>query len=452
MIKYNWHDNVFGRRITMASQVTNYQCPACGGAMHFDATSGKLKCDFCESYYSVEEVEEFMREKNEKAVEAMNQVAKDDWKTSEFASDWGEGSENMKSYDCPACGAELVCDESTAATCCPYCGNKTIIPGQFSGSLKPEYVIPFKTTKEQAKEALKDHYKGKRLLPDSFASGNRIEDIQGVYVPFWMYDCEATGQINYTAEKSTKQETNDEEITITEHFEVTRAGSLKFEKIPVDASTRMPDGHMDSIEPYNYTEMKDFSMAYMPGFLADKYDEDAEKCGSRMEERVEKSFVDEVDNTVTGYDSFDMEDKSVKISKGEAHYAMLPVWMLATKWNDQNFIFAMNGQTGKLVGDLPVDQGKKWSYLAGIGAALMALMLILNFFVFSKQLTGLMFVLTCFVLPIVIAFISVGVMESSMKSVRKQKAEHYITGDGIKLTVKRDQYINTTTERRKKDK
>ncbi len=436
----------------MASQVTNYQCPACSGPMHFDATSGKLKCDFCESSYSVEEVEEFMREKNEKAVEAMNQGASDEWKVSEFTSDWGNGADKMKSYDCPACGAELICDESTAATCCPYCGNKTVIPGQFAGSLKPEYVIPFKTTKEQAKEALKSHYKGKRLLPNSFASGNRIEDIQGVYVPFWMYDCEATGQINYSAEKSTTRKTDEEEITTTEHFEVARAGDLKFEKIPVDASTRMPDGHMDSIEPYNYDEIKEFSMAYMPGFLADKYDEDAEKCGGRMEERVKKSFIDEVDNTITGYDSFDMKDKNIKVKKGAAHYAMLPVWMLATKWNDQSFIFAMNGQTGKLVGDLPVDQGKKWSYFAGIGAALIALMLVLNFFVFSQTLSGAMFGLVCFGLPILIAFIVVGVMESNMKSVGKQKAEHYIAGDGVKLTIKQDKYINTTTETRKINK
>lgn len=436
----------------MATQVANYQCPACSGPMHFDAVLGKLKCDFCGSVYSVEEVEEFMREKNEKAVEAMNADSSSEWRTSEFTSDWGSGSENMKSYDCPACGAELICDESTAATCCPYCGNKTVIPRQFSGTLKPEYIIPFKTTKEQAKEALKNHYKGKRLLPDSFVSGNRIEDIQGVYVPFWMYDCEVTGRINYTAEKSTKNKTDDEEITTTQHFEVVRAGDLGFEKIPVDASTRMPDGHMDSIEPYNYEEIKDFSMAYMPGFLADKYDEDAEKCGNRMKERVEKSFIDEVDNTVTGYDSFNMKDKSVTVKKGAAHYAMLPVWMLSTKWNDQNFIFAMNGQTGKLVGDLPVDNGKKWSYFAGIGAALIALMLVLNFFVFSQSLTGVMFGLACFGLPILIAFIAVGVMESNMKSVDKQKAEHYITGNGVKLTIKRDQYINTTTKTRKINK
>lgn len=332
----------------MATEVTNYQCPACTGPLHFVGSSGKLECDYCGGSYEVAEVEAMLKEKNEKAAAAMKANEDSKWNMDEFSEDWGNDANGMKSYSCPSCGAELICDENTAATCCPYCGNQTVVPGQFSGALKPEFVIPFKTDKAQAKEALKDHYKGKRLLPNSFVSENHIEDIQGVYVPFWMFDCEASGDMEFAASTSTKRKHGNKEITTTKHYDVKRSGNLEFYKVPVDASTRMPDGHMDCIEPFKYEELKEFSMAYMPGFLADKYDVEAEECGKRMQERCSKTFESEVERTVTGYDSVQTREKNIVVKKGDVHYAMLPVWMLATKWNDQKFLFAMNGQTGKL--------------------------------------------------------------------------------------------------------
>lgn len=428
----------------MPAQVTNYKCPACTGPLHFVGASGKLECDYCGGSYDVAEIEAMLKEENEAAAAAMQASKDSQWDVSE--EQWNE--QGMKSYSCPSCGAELICDETTAATCCPYCGNQTVVPGQFSGSLKPEFVIPFKTDKEQAKNALKEHYKGKILLPKSFISGNHIEEIQGVYVPFWMYDCEASGQMAFSANTETVTRQGNQEITTTKYYDVRRAGSLAFEKVPVDASSRMPDEHMDSIEPYNYSELKEFSMAYMPGFLADKYDEDAEVCGKRMEERCEKTFIDEVEKTVTGYDHVSQRSKAITVKKGAVHYAMMPVWMLATKWNDQNFLFAMNGQTGKLVGDLPCDMGKFWGFFAGIGVILIALMQLLNNFVLGTPMAGITMIVVTILVPLLIALIVVLIMKGALKSVGKQKAAAYISGGGLHLTQKDDVYLRTQTTRR----
>ena len=296
----------------MPAQVTNYQCPGCTGPLHFVGASGKLECDYC--------------------------------------------------------GA--ICDESMAATSCPYCGNPTVVPGQFSGELKPDFILPFKLGREDAIKALKDHYKGKILLPRAFTDENHVQEIRGIYVPFWMFDGEAAGDARYEATRSHSYVSGDYEITKTEHFDVYRAGTVAFEKVPVDASSKMPDNHMDSIEPYDYNALKAFSTAYLPGFLADKYDVTVEECRERADQRCEGTLDAALRGSVTSYDTCVRLTGSTNLTRGKVHYALMPVWMLNTKWHGKDFLFAMNGQTGKLVGDLPVSWGKFWGMFAGIASIL----------------------------------------------------------------------------------
>ena len=370
----------------MAEQITNYQCPACTGPLHYSESLGKLKCDYCGTEYEVAEIEAMYAKKEEKSVEAQKKAeketeqkkqqqakaAEEGWDTSDISDNWGKDAAGMKSYNCPSCGAELICDETTAATSCPYCGNPTVVPGQFSGVLKPDYVIPFKVSKKEAIEKLKMHYKGRPYLPKSFKDDNHIEEIQGVYVPFWMFDGKASGEASYKV-----YEKGDEEITETRHYEVSRAGSIGFEKIPVDASSKMPDDHMDSIEPYDYSGLKEFSTAYLPGFLADKYDVSVKDSQKRADTRCASTLEDALRGTVTGYDSCTLEHKQIDLKRGKVHYALLPVWMLHTKWNGQDFLFAMNGQTGKMVGDLPTSKGKFWGLFAAIAAPMTVVLTII---------------------------------------------------------------------------
>ena len=366
----------------MPTQVTNYQCPACTGPLHFVGASGKLECEYCGASYEVAEIEALYAEKEEKAAAAQQAAEEanagqnppsedgDAWDTSGFSEDWGTEGDGMRAYSCPSCGAELICDENTAATSCPYCGNPTVVPGQFSGQLRPDFIIPFKLSKEDAVKALKDHYKGKILLPKSFTQENHVQKIQGVYVPFWMFDGEAEGDARYEATRSHTYRSGDYEITETEHYDIYRAGFISFEKIPADASSKMPDDHMDSIEPYDYQELKPFSTAYLPGFLADKFDVTVEQCRQRADQRCEGTLASALRGTVKRYDLCVLRDSSVHLRRGKVHYALMPVWMLNTKWHGKDFLFAMNGQTGKLVGDLPVSWGKFWGLFAAIAVPL----------------------------------------------------------------------------------
>ena len=383
----------------MPTQVTNYQCPACTGPLHYSAKSGKLACDYCGSSFDVAEIEALYARKEAEAAAAKQaadakaeaaQAAKAEaaeaaaasggWDTSDLSRDWGAEADGLRVYSCPSCGAELICDQSTAATACPYCGNPAIVPGQFSGALRPDYILPFRLSKDDAVQALRAHYKGKPFLPRSFTSANHIEQIQGVYVPFWLFDGGAEGAASYRASNTNVFETGDYEITETRHYHVGRAGSLAFEKIPVDASSKMPDDHMDSIEPFDYAQLRPFSTAYLPGYLADKYDVTIDDSRDRADMRCRETLAQALRDTVTGYGACVTEREDIALRRGKVHYALLPVWMLSTKWRGQDFLFAMNGQTGKLVGDLPTDRGRFWGMFAAIAAPLtVALTAILQF-------------------------------------------------------------------------
>ena len=369
----------------MPAQVTNYQCPACTGPLHFVGSSGKLECDYCGSKFDVAEIEALYAEKEQKAAEAQKAAEKTQqkaqsaaeasgWDASELGSDWGEDSARMRSYSCPSCGAELICDETTAATSCPYCGNPSVVPGQFSGSLRPDYVLPFRLSKDDAVKALKAHYKGKPFLPRTFTQENHVQEIKGVYVPFWMFDGEAEGSAQFEATRSRCYRSGEYEVTETDHFDVFREGSIAFARVPVDASSKMPDDYMDSIEPFDYKDLKAFSSAYLPGFLADKYDVSAEESAQRADTRCEGTLVAALADTAEGYDFCTPVSQDVTLHRGKVHYALLPVWMLSTKWDGKIYLFAMNGQTGKLVGDLPTSAGKFWGTFAAIAGALTAVL------------------------------------------------------------------------------
>ena len=429
----------------MADQVTNYKCPACSGSMHYSGSEDKLVCDYCDTRYSVEEIEALYKADNESAVQAKADAdakaeagESDDWAVSNET--WT--ADGMMTYSCPQCGAELICESTQGAFSCPYCGNPTTIPGQFSGMLKPDYVIPFKYEKKQAVEALQKHYGNRFLLPKAFKDTNHLQEVKGVYVPFWLYDGVASGNCTYEGIKSKTYKKGDMQITEKDIYAVERRGTMEFEKIPADASTKMDDALMDSIEPYDYKGLKPFVQAYLTGYLADKYDVSAEDNKERACKRAKESTKAALKADVKGYNTVSSKSEKVKVKQGKVNYAMMPVWLLHTKWNNQDFTFAMNGQTGKMVGDLPVDGMK-----LGITSVLIAIITFALCTVFGLS-AGV-----SAIAALILAGIIVAVLYSGMKSVVKESAaDKYVTKSGVKITFRDDKFIRKDIEKRKIEK
>ena len=367
----------------MPSKITNYQCPACTGPLHFDGGTGKLRCDYCGTEFTVQQIQALYQDKLDQAENAAVQQAAQQAQSAQVEwggqdPEWELEQAGMKSYICPSCAAELICDATTAATSCPYCGNPSIVPGQFAGALKPDYVIPFKLDKNAAVAALKQHYKGKYLLPKVFSDESHINEIKGVYVPFWLFTSTADADANFQATKTEAHREGDFNVVTTYHYQVHRAGSMNYDRVPVDGSTKMPNDYMDSLEPYDYSELKPFSTAYMPGYLADKFDVSSDDSAKRVEERIRATTENVVNNDVQGYASVTPGSGSININRGVVNYAMLPVWLLNTKWEGKDYLFAMNGQTGKLVGDLPIDERKLRRIRLGLTLLIAAILFLLG--------------------------------------------------------------------------
>ena len=317
------------------STILEQKCPCCGGAVEFDSGVQKLKCPYCDTEFDITAMPE----------DTSNQVEQINWNSQ--GAQWGAGeTDGISVYACNSCGGEIVADATTGATECPYCGNQVVMKGQFSGALRPDLVIPFKLDKKAAKEALKKHISTKKFVPKSFLEDNRLEEIKGVYVPHWLFTCDAVGNASYKAKKVRKWSDDNYDYTETSYFDIYRSGNISFDNIPVDGSTKMPDDLMESVEPFDLSQAVDFNTAYLAGYLADKYDVTAEQSMPRANERIRQSIIDSFKETVKGYDEVENQSANMNVANGLYRYALYPVWLFNTKWNGENFTFAMNGQTG----------------------------------------------------------------------------------------------------------
>lgn len=347
--------------------IHEYKCPCCGGAIAFDSTIQKMKCPYCDTEFDVESLRGYDADLRQEGADNLG------WDT-KAGTEWTEDeTTGLRSYICSSCGGEIIGDANTAATECPYCGNHAIIMSQLRGSLKPDYVIPFKLDKKAAVDGLSKHLTKKFLLPKVFKNKNHLDEVKGIYVPFWLFDADADADIRYRATRTRAWSDSRYDYVETSFFSVYRAGSLSFDHVPVDGSTRMPDDLMESVEPFDFSQAVDFQTAYLSGYLADKYDVDAESSITRANQRIKASTEDAFRNTVNGYATVNPEASSVRLHNGKAKYAFYPVWLLNTTYKDKKYTFAMNGQTGKFVGNLPTDWGKFWRFSGLLTAIFSAL-------------------------------------------------------------------------------
>lgn len=348
----------------MEESAQGYKCPCCDAPIRFSAASGKMKCDYCDSELDIETVKAY----NESGGASFE---------GEIPSYQSEGTaweeDGMGVFSCPFCGASLVTDQTTAASQCPYCGNNMIFESRLSGSFKPDLVIPFRVTKEEAENALKRFYEGKFFLPKSFRSENRIKELKGVYVPFWLYDCKVDARFSYDASKSITWSDRRYLYTRTDHYLVERGAVMRFERIPADGSTKADDAYMEALEPFDYEALVPFDKAFLSGFLADQYDVDSAERKDRVESRTGGSADRFFRESLGMYDGAVERKRSLRCGCTSVKYALMPVWMLTTSYRGKRYRFAMNGQTGKLVGEMPCDPVRYWLTFAVTAGIVMAL-------------------------------------------------------------------------------
>lgn len=356
-------------------ELLDYKCPNCGGSIQFDSSLQKMKCPYCDSEFDVaalKQMDEVLNKHQQPDVFEWDNTEKSEWDAPE--------DENISVFVCNSCGGEIIGDANTAATACPYCGNNVVMSGRLSGVLKPDYVIPFKFDKKAAKAKLKEYISAKKFAPDTFKSENRLEEVKGLYVPFWLFDSDIDAAVQFGATRLRSWSDSKYRYTETSYYDIFRDGEMKFENIPVDGSSKMPDELMESIEPFDFSQAVDFQTAYLSGYLADKYDVTMEDSINRANNRVSVSAEDTLKSTVSGYATVTVKSSSINQLSGKSKYAFYPVWLLNTTYKGENYTFAMNGQTGKFVGDLPVSKAKLTALFVGVAAAVSAVSFIAGTF------------------------------------------------------------------------
>jgi len=337
----------------MSQQIQDYKCPNCHGSLNFDVSLQKMKCEMCDSELDMAAFKEYSSACTmQDGMDDLGDYKGKEWKDAGMAQ------------VCNSCAGQLITDSNTIATECPFCGNTAIIRQAVSDALRPDFVIPFKYTKEAAVRQLSELYKGKTLLPKCFKNTAHLENVTGLYVPFWLYDCETHINAAYDATRITTFWRGNTQFTRTDKFLATRAGIMGFNKVPAFASTRMTQPELEQIEPFNYAELQPFSGAFLAGHAAEKHDIDFARQKASVENRMRSTIDTTARNTVGGYNTVNKRHLNVGVANPKVNYALFPVWILSTRWKDKVYKFTMNGQTGHFAGQLPMDTKKA----VGIGA------------------------------------------------------------------------------------
>lgn len=348
--------------------VQTYKCPGCGAPIEFGAGANELVCQYCGTHVDVNEAEQ----ENEQYKEQYNVENEVEYGDDERTS--------FNGYNCQSCGANLIVDEHTTATTCCYCGSSALIQQRLEGVLTPAKIIPFKINKNQAKEQFRKWICTGLFTPSVFKKTATLENIKGIYVPFWLYDYQARSSADAKCTKVRRERRGNVEYTHTDHYMVERDVESGYWKIPADASERMPDDVMDCLEPYSYGEMQDFAMPYLSGFESEKYNYESgdHQVADRVEERVKTYIFQDMKSTITGYSSVNFVRNNITLKRKKAMYTLLPVWMITYRYNGENRIFAINGQTGKQVGSLPNSMQKIFAWFGGITVGMTAILLVLG--------------------------------------------------------------------------
>lgn len=326
------------------NDVIDNKCLVCGAPLKFNPTLGKFKCEYCKSEFTAEQLKNMEDEKNNIEKESIQ--------------------DEYYVYNCPDCGAAIITDKDTSATFCVYCGNTSIIKNRLTGKFAPSKIIPFKKEKKEAIEAFKKIKKGRPLVPKSFVNEKNIEKITGVYIPFWLFDILVDGKIEAKGTKVKHWSSGNTHYTKTDYYEMVRQGSMIFNRIPVDGSTKFIDEIMNTIEPFDYSELVDYNHAYLSGFLAEKYNVEKEESYEIAKKRALKSGRNIMLSDMINYTTKVEKSNNLEAKNNNIEYVLLPVWMVNVKYNNKYYLFAMNGQTGEFIGDIPLD--KKKAIIIGI--------------------------------------------------------------------------------------
>ena len=354
------------------------KCPTCGSNIVYEPELGSMMCRNCGNIYSPDTME--------------SRGSLGISKEHDYMGDSDVSGDDKKRHEivCNSCGATLIADENTMSTMCPFCGSPALITRRMTREFKPDYIIPFKIDKDQAKTIAKNWLNTRSYVPWGFKNKCRLTNMTALYVPFWLLDCVVHSEMGGTGKIGGRA------------LEVNAKMAYHVKGVPFDASVKIANKLMEAIEPYDYKDMVRFESKYLQGFYADKYDQVPTDITNRIVRRIDKFSRDEIGLISHRYQEFEVrsEKNLTWMSDASVKYCLLPVWFMTVEFEGSTYQFAINGQTGEASGQVPTTSTADKLYSVGkitdsvwkfIPVALCLLIPVIMFIIsFNSSFTGSM--------------------------------------------------------------
>lgn len=353
----------------------SYKCPNCDGPLKFNPDKQTFTCEYCLGEFRPEQVQQMNEQKEQRETYDEREVKRAEQEKAQAQAQGAEESDEYPvSYSCPSCGAEIVTTSTTAATTCFYCYNPVVLGGRLSNEFKPDRVVPFELSKEKAVERFLTMCGKKWFLPKGFTGKQQVDKLNGVYFPYWYADEQKSAHLTATGKKIRTWTSGNKEYTETRIFHVVRGGDVTINNVFVRALKSESRDMLQSVHPYDLSKAKPFAMSYLSGFQAEKRDLEKADVEPVIEQKMHDYAEQALKNTMEGYDIIETEGFNERTDLSAYTYNLMPVWMMTYNFNGELIPFAINGQTGKAYGNLPVAVGK----LAGVSAAIAVLIFVLG--------------------------------------------------------------------------
>ena len=290
-------------------------CANCSGKLIFNPASQKLECAACGSRFDPEDVKDINADAHSKYYDT-------------------------RVYTCAHCGAEIITSDTEVSTFCVYCGNPAINFSRIKKEYKPDGLIPFQITKEQAIAKIKEKFLSNPFIPKEVKSKAVPDNIRGIYVPYWIVNT------RFTEASYIQAEVNNGEKIVTKYYQ--RVGTCNFRNIPIDGSNILIDEVSARLEPFYFAEAKEFDEDYLNGFYSNTSDMTYKNLQNAVAARCHELSL----------------------------YMMMPVWFFTFIYNKEPHTILINGQSGKVVGTMPWSGKKIGMLFASVCLAVLAVMVL----------------------------------------------------------------------------
>lgn len=337
------------------SDTVTYNCPNCGANIEGSKEGHSYECPYCNSSFTFEEMQAFTQKQQAKTSENVKRQAQKEVENEQYG-------EAAIAYECKNCGSQVVSDKKTVATFCLYCHSQNIIQARLVEKYAPDKILPFEVHEEDAKKAFLKWAKGVTFLPDGFTDEKHLAKISAFYAPSWLYYTH--GDFAFAGEgiKTKSWMSGNYRYTQKDVYQVRKTGKIQYQEIPVDASSTIDNRIIEMLEPYDYGKAKPFDMTYLAGHYAEKYDDEHDVLYKDVEIEMQQNIARQIQTMKSEFTSFKSAEDASTIVQDKVEYAFYPLWFLNYRYDNKDYVFTMNGQTGKVVGDLPIDSKKQKQY------------------------------------------------------------------------------------------